>query len=273
MTKTETILLIEDNPADARLIVEMTQNCNFRFEIAERLSEGINRLKNSEYTAILLDLSLPDSQGFETITNALAAAPEIPIVILTGAGDDEIGLKAIQNGAQDYLVKGKISDDLLVRVLRYAIERNNLKNELEKIRLLHQQKELSDELKRNQSHLLAMSSGSGKLETQKHSASENLDLKPMVLIYKELVIKYIRALRLREERPSEEVREFAAMLNNHKVNAAGVVRIHLRFLNEISGQVDIQQERAFSNDARLVLVELLGNMLDYMLIKTVNDAK
>jgi len=273
MPKEVNILLIEDNPADVRLIVEMTRNDHFNIVNEGKLSDGLKRFENEVFALILLDLTLPDSQGFDTITNTLAIAKNIPIVILTGVGDADLGMKAIQNGAQDYLVKGNFTEDLLVRVIRYAIERCNLKNELEEIRLKHQQKELADELNRNQSHLLAISKGAGPKGYNKLPAIGEIDFKNLKASYKDLVLRYIRAIRYREERPSEKVKEFAKRLTELRFDAAGVVRIHLGFLNEISGQVDLQQEKAFSNDARLVLVETLGNMVDMLQDKLLINEK
>jgi DNA-binding response OmpR family regulator len=273
MKKPTKILLIEDNPADVRLIVEMTRNERFYIENVGTLSDGLERLKQDDFTLILLDLSLPDSQGFETITSALKGAHNIPIVILTGVGDEELGIKAIQSGAQDYLVKGNITDDLLIRVLRYAMERSNLRNELEEIRLKHQQLELSEELKRSQNHFRAISKEDDPKDHNKKSAIDDKDFKILVSEYRILVLKYVRAIRLREERPSELVREFAKRLSGLKLNAASVVRIHISLLSEISVQTDLQQEKEFSNDARLVLIEILGNMIDTLLGKLLDYEK
>jgi PleD family two-component response regulator len=129
------VLLIEDNPGDAKLIEELLdascQGC-FLVEIIGKLSEGIKKSRQFDADVILLDLSLPDSMGMETLVNMREKVQDIPIIVLTGLNDEEIALEAVQNGAQDYLVKGETSREVLVRSIRYAIERFKLVKELRK---------------------------------------------------------------------------------------------------------------------------------------------
>ncbi len=127
------VLLVEDNPADARLIREMllaAHNGRYDLSLASRLSEGVDLLKNSEFDVILLDLSLPDSHGADTVLRAKEHAANIPIVILTGLDDQALALDLLRMGAQDYLVKGKVTGDVLARVMRYAIERKQVEHML-----------------------------------------------------------------------------------------------------------------------------------------------
>ena len=134
------ILLVEDNPGDARLIREMLaeptaadQTASFRLVHADRLAAGLALLAKAAADVILLDLSLPDSQDLDTFLRVRAAAPETPIVVLTGLGDETTGLKAIQAGAQDYLVKGQVDGNVLGRAVRYAIERQGLTRALREL--------------------------------------------------------------------------------------------------------------------------------------------
>ena len=119
------ILLIEDNPGDARLIEELLKESNVRFELVceERLSSGIERIKSDGFDIILLDLGLPDSQGLGTLTKLNEIRPEAPVIVLTGLADETVGLRAVQEGAQDFLVKGQVEKNLLMRSIKYAIER------------------------------------------------------------------------------------------------------------------------------------------------------
>lgn len=96
------LLIIEDNPGDARLIQEMlveARDCPFHLEWADQLSKGLERLAQDEFAAVLLDLSLPDSQGLETFHKAYAQVPNTPFVVLTGNSDQELALQAVQAGA------------------------------------------------------------------------------------------------------------------------------------------------------------------------------
>jgi PAS domain S-box-containing protein len=134
------VLLIEDNPGDARLIREMLHEGDpdhFQLAHVDRLSAGLDRLAAGDLDLVLLDLNLPDSQGLDTLARVQAAAPGAAIVVLTGLDDDALALKAIQQGAQDYLPKGQLDRRLLLRALRYALERKDAAEELElKERLL-----------------------------------------------------------------------------------------------------------------------------------------
>lgn len=131
-TASTSVLLIEDNPGDARLIRELLREAgergaaSLRMEHRDRLSAGLARFAEGGIDAILLDLSLPDSQGLETLSRMHAQAGGVPILVLTGLDSETLGLEAVQHGAQDYLVKGQIDGQLLVRSIRYAIERKQV---------------------------------------------------------------------------------------------------------------------------------------------------
>ncbi|HDK17211.1 MAG TPA: response regulator, partial [Nitrospirae bacterium] len=103
------ILLVEDNPGDARLLKEMLneiKNEKFELKWAGSLSEGTEHLLTGDVDIVLLNLSLPDSQGIKTFTSMRNRAPMVPIVILSGLADEEFAIRAVKAGAQDYLVKG-----------------------------------------------------------------------------------------------------------------------------------------------------------------------
>jgi len=108
----------------------------FDLETRSRLSEGVKRLSQGGVEAILLDLSLPDGQGLRSVAAVREQAPHVPIVVLTGAADKKLGIQALDAGAQDYLVKGRTDGPLLVRSLRYAIDRKRLERILEQQVLL-----------------------------------------------------------------------------------------------------------------------------------------
>lgn len=118
------VLLIEDNPGDARLIKEYLSEVPGKFfevDWVDRLSEGLKHIDGKD--AALLDLTLPDSVGLDTFKRVHSQAPALPIIVLSGNDDDSLALKALQDGAQDYLVKGQVGAQLLARSIQYAIER------------------------------------------------------------------------------------------------------------------------------------------------------
>jgi two-component system NtrC family sensor kinase len=127
------VLLIEDNKGDARLVKEMLAEARGeQFELinVQRMSEALGRLRDQQFDMILLDLSLPDSQRLETFYTVHEYAPHTPIVVLSGLGDEAMGVKAVREGAQDYLIKGQVDSALLVRAVRYAIERKRAEEAL-----------------------------------------------------------------------------------------------------------------------------------------------
>jgi signal transduction histidine kinase/HPt (histidine-containing phosphotransfer) domain-containing protein len=128
------LLLIEDNPVDVRLVrSRLADSHGVRFEIesVHRLDHGLERLRASRFDLVLLDLSLPDSAGSETIAHLHREAPQIPIVALTAFNNQDIIDVAVKDGAEDYLVKGTFRTDLLVRAILYAIDRKRLRGDLE----------------------------------------------------------------------------------------------------------------------------------------------
>jgi PAS domain S-box-containing protein len=131
------ILLVEDNPPDARLLQEyLTEPGGEAYEVehVEDLRSGLERLAAGGLDLLLLDLSLPDSHGLETFTRAHEGAPQLPIIVLSGLSDESVAIAALHEGAQDYLVKGQVDAHLLVRAMRYAIERKRAEEALAKER-------------------------------------------------------------------------------------------------------------------------------------------
>ena len=124
------VLLIEDDSATAQSIELMLKSEGFNVYTTDLGEEGVDLGKIYDYDLILLDLGLPDVEGLEAVRRAHAAAPRVPLVVLTGQDDEALALKALQEGAEDYLVKGKIDTRSLLRALRYAIERKVLEEAL-----------------------------------------------------------------------------------------------------------------------------------------------
>jgi two-component system cell cycle response regulator len=123
------LLLIEDNPGDIDLLREtLAEADGISFEICHvtSLAEAMPRLRGDRFDAVLLDLSLPDSHGLESFDRLKADESNLPVIVLTGLDDRATAELAVRQGAQDYLVKGQVSCELLVRSIRYAIERHRL---------------------------------------------------------------------------------------------------------------------------------------------------
>ena len=127
------VLLIEDNSIDARLIQIMLSEAGagcFELDHADRLANGLKRLAEGDIGMVLLDLSLPDSQGLATFSRVHQFARGMPIIVMSGLDDQTVAVNAVHEGAQDYLVKGQVTGQLLVRAMRYAIERKRTAEQL-----------------------------------------------------------------------------------------------------------------------------------------------
>ncbi len=142
------VLVIEDNNVDRRILesmlTESSQPSAF-LKIAETLASANQFLQQHPFDVMVLDLNLPDSKGLDTLIQMHQRYPAIPIVVNTGAYEDDLGLTTLSCGAQDFLVKGKYTSDTLKKVLHYAIERKRLESEI---------KEAYEELKRTQEQLV-----------------------------------------------------------------------------------------------------------------------
>ena len=147
MNRPVKILLIEDDLADAELIKEMLlpeSAGKFDIRCVERLSDLTELINNSDFDVVLVDLGLPDSKGLETFRKVNEMTPGVPVIVLTGLSDDDLGNQTVQYGAQDYLIKGEVNDTLLKRSITYAIERKRAEEKIKKSEIKF--RELSEQL-------------------------------------------------------------------------------------------------------------------------------
>ncbi|MDJ0724165.1 MAG: diguanylate cyclase [Prochloraceae cyanobacterium] len=127
------ILLVEDTLAEAELIEELLDEVipdRFKITTVKRLTQAFEQLTAAEFNIILLDLSLPDSRGIDTIAQMKEKAFNLPIIVLTSLDDSDTALEAVRRGAQDYLVKGNFAGELLIRAIHYGIERHSIETRL-----------------------------------------------------------------------------------------------------------------------------------------------
>ena len=148
------VLLIEDNRGDADLVRLRLVEANSDLDVscADRLSAGLASMSQTPPAVVLLDLNLPDSRGAETFRKVLKEAPGVPVVVLSGRDDEELAAKAVQQGVQDYLVKGAFDSKQLARAMRYAMERQALLTSLDMSR--KQQLQFKDQFLSHVSHEL-----------------------------------------------------------------------------------------------------------------------
>ncbi len=175
------LLLVEDNPGDARLLQETLHDVEtLKFDIykVDNLSSAIETLDLEDFDLVLLDLTLPDSQGIETCIKLRGECPEIPIIVLTGLDDEELALRALHQGAQDYLVKGKFETNLLLRSMRYGIERKKIERENLRNQKLQSLEAMAEGIAHDFNNLLSSILGNLSLAT--------VTLKPSNKIYNNL---------------------------------------------------------------------------------------
>jgi signal transduction histidine kinase len=149
------VLLVEDNAGDARLLREMFSKekaDSFQLTHFLRMSDAEIHLAKGGVDIVLLDMGLPDAHGIQTVRRAHAAAPDVPMIVLTGLEDEALAAEAMKEGAQDYLIKGQIESRALPRALRHAIERHRMQVETDLVRIL--QLQLKDEFLSHVSHEL-----------------------------------------------------------------------------------------------------------------------
>ena len=130
------ILLIEDNPGDSYLFQDQLQDTPNSFDVVvcRSLTDGLQHSASERFHVVFLDLSLPESAGLETVRKARDGFQDLPIIVLTGMEDEQLGLESLRAGAQDYLIKGKTSAETISRAARYAIERQRILSDLREAR-------------------------------------------------------------------------------------------------------------------------------------------
>ncbi len=260
------VLLVEDNPVDADLVGELlAEETPGRFAAThvERLSQALACLSEGEFDVVLLDLSLPDSQGLATLSRAQEEAPEAPIIVLSGADDEALALSAVKAGAQDYLAKGQVDGQLLARSMHYAMDRHRLQAELERARQREQQ----------QRELLALDQLSGPANTSVTAQTFGLESLREGLpdTFDELVRRYEELMDLALERRAYKVehdvsgnlRAVVEQLGYLKAGPRDVVEIHATALKRQTRKATHAKAQAYAEEGRLMVLELMGYLVTF----------
>jgi len=135
MSSSVRILLIEDSPPDREIIrrgLDRHQRADFEVVWQDNLSDGLTALQSGGIDIVLLDLTLPDSHGLDSLDSVMGTAPSVPVVVLSGLEDEQTAVQAVEHGAQDFLTKGRFEADLLARSILYAIQRKRLELKLQR---------------------------------------------------------------------------------------------------------------------------------------------
>lgn len=217
----------------------------FEVQHVETVAAATEILAREDIDLVLLDLNLPDSDGLDSYRRVAAVAHDLPVVILTGQRDEALMHRTLEAGARDYLVKGEAVTPWLARFVAYELEQRRLQRALQ-----------GERERRELDHGLAMRDGVGPDLT----AEVRMEL---ALEYREIVLQYVRAVHIRDERPVERVRALCERLAGHGARARDLVRLHLDVVRQFSPTSSrAAQQGRLLNDARLVLLELMGGLVD-----------
>lgn len=268
------VLMIEDDPDDAVLVKDMLSEAakgHFTVHHRQRLSEGVELLKKESFDVVLLDLSLPDEQGLATLGAVRTAAPDLPVVIMTGLDDETRAIQALQGGAEDYLVKGQDTSSSLARCIRYAIERNRLEATLESTLEWERRDWVRHQTLKDHKRYASMSKDPyfvpGK-ESVTHSTDARTELDEDDLVqlrdtYRRLVLRFIDPDNVRESDRRQVLRELVQRLADAGAGARDVIHLHLRAFPDFTGLVEPSDDYLdLLTESRLVVLEIMAGLLD-----------
>lgn len=257
------VLIVEDNPGDRELFFDYLEQAGsfLKPEPAASLSEAIDKLSRRRFDVVLLDLMLSDSQGIDTFHRLHREVPDVPIVVITGLGDDDVGLEAVRGGAQDYLVKGRTDPELLLRSLRYAIERHRLLLELASER--EKRKQERDEM------MLRSFSASVGVAARLYGIKSLAESSPA--IFAELVNEYSRLLidslesqvKQIQHDLSSELRGLADRLGLLGAGPRDVIEVHKTALQTVCENQPPVKAKALTEEGRFLLLELMGHLVSF----------
>ncbi len=259
------VLVIEDDSLDFTILERQLRNVQvFKLVWAQSMREGLAELEQHPFDVILLDLSLPDSNGLSTV-EAFTAQTNTPVVVVSGLDDEETALKAVKHGAQDYLVKGQYSTALICKTLRYAVERYRLLEELNQSRELIQRER---ELRRLESDVAQLHPVTTQ-ETQPHSSL--VETHPSVHRYavgeySGLLDKAIEKRNFKTAfNPSVHIRELAMALGSYQATPRDIIDIHTLSVDVRISGMTANRRRLRSEEARYLLTGLLGHLCSFYL--------
>ncbi|MCC7478549.1 response regulator [bacterium] len=255
---TRSLLLVEDNPADADLVVDLLDQANRdNYDVTHvmRIAEALEILRTRQVDIVLLDLRLPDGSGLDTVRSVREVADDVPIVVLTGIDDEETAIGCIDIGAQDYLCKGDIRPVALRRTLGYAISRQREA----KLRELQETLERYRALSSQSSNLGSVHSGSAIALRDRNAET----FAGLVKDYISLLDAYVDRLSVRRDKPRTAMDSIALRLGEAGGGPRDLLDLHLASLYKVAGGRTDDRSRSYVLEGRLLALEMMGLLVDY----------
>ncbi len=258
-TRANRLLLVEDWCGDAKavkLCLSAEGTGDYEISVVDTLGAAIGHLEREKTDIVLLDLTLPDSAGLETLTRLYAVAAEVPIVVLTGSDDERLALCCIQAGAQDYLCKSDMTPHTLRRALGYALGRVR-EAQLQSLRMMvHSCRPMSSQqLGTRVTQSLA---GLRPIKDRNQEA-----LLEMQTTYCDLLEGYLEHLRTKTEKPRDHMEIMVTKLGDLGATPRDLIDVHLGALELVSRKIDQSQILYFASDGRLFVLEMMGLLVEY----------
>ncbi len=257
------VLVVEDDSTDFEMLKRsLRQSRTFELVWSRSVEEAINELKKRTFDLILLDLTLPDSQGLESVQTFTELATT-PVVVLSGLDDEDLALESVQNGAHDYLVKGTFDSGLLTKTLRYAVERFRLLEELHESKVLVERER---ELRRLEASAHAAIENHGAANEQQSSLKESHH---QVFVYavEDYGALLDKALEQRgfkvEHNLSLQLRMLAEALGTYKATPRDIVEVHTLSVGAKIDNMPVKKIRLLNEEARYLLTGLLGHLCSF----------
>jgi len=288
------ILIVDDQFANVQALERILENLKITIIQAFSGKEALSAAIRHDFALILMDVQMPIMDGFETAKILMSnnKTTNIPIIFITAYSREEKDIwKGYETGAVDYIFK-PVEPAILkskVRIFLEIYEKKEIEikytklkqandelinkfknqNELERLRQDEQREYDKSQAIISFQHYQAIAQSNDIVDVRKLPSINEEILTKLASGYKNLAYDYVKAIRIREERPSEQLIDFSHELANKHIRAKDVIQLHLELLKGYSENVATSSdEKSFSNDARLLLVELLGNLMDIYLFKS-----
>jgi CheY-like chemotaxis protein len=254
------ILLVEDNQADADLVSEMLNEVgevHYEVDHVLTLREALDRLKQKDTNLTLLDLSLPDSSGLQSLKAIHSAAPDMPIVVFTSTEDEKLAESCIECGAHDYIRKSGLRPIVLRRSIGFALE--------------GAREAQIGALERNLERYRGMSSSAPGFTSVTRSLAGSASLRErepqlfasLVTRYRALLDEYFDCLILKRERPRRVMETLVTVIGDHCCGPRDLIDIHVAALDLAFHELKQPQLRAYAVEGRLIALEMMGYLVDY----------